>query len=196
MKQHDLFEITDYKQARALAHDLRMKIIDIYHDHHPRTAKQIADVLQLPAPKVHYHVRELVKTGLLFLTDTKENAGILEKYYLPIAKDFRIRLNELEGKEGDNGNSKLTILRKSINDFRDQYLQSLKNQESGEGEEQLFFLGNLSLNRQEAETLTKELMEVIQIWQKKKREENTPDGRRYGIVLSLFTKNTERGKSS
>jgi DNA-binding Lrp family transcriptional regulator len=80
MKQLDYFEVKNLKQAKVLSHDLRMKIINMISDEKPRSAKQIADELGMSASKVHYHVKELVKLELLFLTATKINGGIVEKY--------------------------------------------------------------------------------------------------------------------
>ncbi|PLR94723.1 hypothetical protein CVD25_16080 [Bacillus canaveralius] len=133
-------------------------------------------------------MRELVKSGLLVLTDTRDNGGILEKYYLPVAKDFRIRLHDIE--EADEGdNHKLNIVRKTINDFRDQYLRSLGKLADEDVDQQLFFAGQLTLNDQEAAMLKRELMAVIKPWQEKKNEDTTNANiKRYGAVLSLYKK--------
>jgi hypothetical protein len=46
--------------------------------------------LGIAPAKIHYHVRELEKVGLLRLVETREKGGILEKYYQPIARDFAV----------------------------------------------------------------------------------------------------------
>jgi hypothetical protein len=61
------------------------------------TAKQIADHLKEAAPKVHYHVRELERVGLLRLVETREKGGVLEKYYRSIAPDIFVPATLLSG---------------------------------------------------------------------------------------------------
>lgn len=67
------------------------------------TVKQIAVKMGEVPAKIHYHVKELVRINVLELVSTKEKSGILEKYYLPTAKNFRIEksLNTTEGENGD-----------------------------------------------------------------------------------------------
>ncbi|PLR86456.1 hypothetical protein [Bacillus sp. V33-4] len=86
---------------------------------------------------------------------------------MPVAKDFRIRLHDIE--EADEGdNHKLNIVRKTINDFRDQYLRSLSKLADEDVDQQLFFAGQLTLNDQEAAMLKRELMAVIKPGRKRK----------------------------
>ena len=129
MKQLEVLDITSFEQAKVLSHELRMRIISQYtRNQVPRTAKQLADQLGLSASKVHYHVRELVKAGLLTLTGTNEVNGIVEKYYLPVAKDFRIVLKEIDTQmEG-----KQQIINQTLSDFKKGFLQSMAA-ENGNG---------------------------------------------------------------
>ena len=54
------------------------------------TVTQLAEVLGIPPNKVHYHVRELERVGLVRLVETREKGGILEKYYRPVARNFKV----------------------------------------------------------------------------------------------------------
>src|ERR1700737_2475594 len=84
------YEIETIEQLRAIADVLRLRIIDLLQ-HQPMTVTQLGDMLEMAPAKVHYHVRELEKVGLLELVETREKGGILEKYYQPIAREISMK---------------------------------------------------------------------------------------------------------
>lgn len=92
--------LTTLDEIKTFSDPFRIKILISYGDaNEPTTVKQIAVKLgELPA-KVHYHVKELERIGVLEIVETREKSGILEKYYLPTAENFRIDKNysALEG---------------------------------------------------------------------------------------------------
>lgn len=83
------YEINTLEQLRAVADTLRIHIIDLLVDR-PMTVTQLGEALGLAPAKIHYHVRELEKVGLLQLVEKREKGGVLEKYYQPIARDFSV----------------------------------------------------------------------------------------------------------
>lgn len=83
------YEINTLEQLRAVADTLRIHIIDLLIDH-PMTVTQLGEALGIAPAKIHYHVRELEKVGLLQLVEKREKGGVLEKYYQPIARDFSV----------------------------------------------------------------------------------------------------------
>ena len=83
------YEIDSVEQLRAIADILRLRIVDVLRDQ-PMTVTQLGELLEMAPAKVHYHVRELEKVGLLKLVETREKGGILEKYYQPVAKDISV----------------------------------------------------------------------------------------------------------
>ncbi|HET7641556.1 MAG TPA: helix-turn-helix domain-containing protein [Ktedonobacteraceae bacterium] len=85
----EYYEITSVEQLRAIADVLRLRIIDVLQEQ-PMTVTQVAEALGMAPARVHYHVRELEKVGLLRLVETREKGGILEKYYQPIARDISV----------------------------------------------------------------------------------------------------------
>jgi DNA-binding transcriptional ArsR family regulator len=86
------YELETIEQLRAIADILRIRIIDLLQEQ-PMTVTQLGETLGMAPAKVHYHVRELEKVGLLRLVETREKGGILEKYYQPIAKDISVSKN-------------------------------------------------------------------------------------------------------
>ncbi|WP_151759375.1 ArsR/SmtB family transcription factor [Dictyobacter vulcani] len=85
----EVYELQNLEQLRAISDALRVSILRILRDR-PMTTKQLGDHLEMAPAKVHYHVRELEKVGLVQLVETREKGGILEKYYQPIAHSFRV----------------------------------------------------------------------------------------------------------
>ncbi len=90
----DRYDINAIEQLRAVSDMLRMRIIDILQER-PMTVTQVSERLDMSPAKVHYHVHELEKVGLLKLVETREKGGILEKYYQPIARNISIAPNLL-----------------------------------------------------------------------------------------------------
>lgn len=85
----ETYDINTLEQLRAVADPLRIQIIDLLISR-PMTVTQLGEALGLAPAKIHYHVRELEKVGLLQLVEKREKGGVLEKYYQPIARDFSV----------------------------------------------------------------------------------------------------------
>ena len=87
--QLESFHISDLDQVKALAHPLRMRIIETLAGPEPMTTKQVAEALGEKPTRLYHHVDMLQKVGLIRLTHTRQNRGATEKYFEPIAKSFR-----------------------------------------------------------------------------------------------------------
>jgi DNA-binding transcriptional ArsR family regulator len=85
----DLYELESVEQLRAIADDLRQRILQALVER-PMTVTQLGERLGLAPSKVHYHVRELERVGLVRLVETREKGGILEKYYRTVARDMTV----------------------------------------------------------------------------------------------------------
>jgi DNA-binding transcriptional ArsR family regulator len=85
----EAYEINTLEQLRAVADTLRIQIIDLLINR-PMTVTQLGEALNMAPAKIHYHVRELEKVGLLQLVEKREKGGVLEKYYQSIARDFSV----------------------------------------------------------------------------------------------------------
>ena len=81
----DVYYIENLEQMRAVADDLRRRIVDSLSAR-AMTVTQLGDSLDIAPAKAHYHVRELERVGLVKLVETREKGGVLEKYYRTIAK--------------------------------------------------------------------------------------------------------------
>lgn len=100
------YELETIEQIRAVADELRMRIIKQF-TLQAMTVTQLADVLGVAANKLHYHVRELERVGLVRLVETREKGAILEKYYRAVARDITLPKTLLSGMAPDEAHAML-----------------------------------------------------------------------------------------
>jgi DNA-binding transcriptional ArsR family regulator len=74
-------------QLRVIADPYRLNILRMLQAA-PATTKMLADRIGDVPGKVHYHVRELERLGLIHLVHKQEKGGVVEKYYRAIARVF------------------------------------------------------------------------------------------------------------
>lgn len=79
--------LTTFEQLKAISDPLRaemiMKLIETSH-----TGQQLAVLLETSRPKIHYHLKELEKNGLIEVIRTEEKHGIIQKFYRAAARGF------------------------------------------------------------------------------------------------------------
>lgn len=152
------YEIETIEQLRAMADMLRMRILDLLRER-PMTVTQLGEVMGMAPAKVHYHVRELEKVGLLRLVETREKGGILEKYYQPIAREFSANTILLSAPPDEA----VTVTGEWLNQVRDGFLRALRK--ALERKEQKPRLGTgfarLYVTAEEQEQLCKQIAELV-----------------------------------
>lgn len=75
-------------QIKLLTNPLRIRILHALV-REEQTAAQVADALCESRGNVHYHIKKLHQAGLLSLSRTEANGGILERYYRAETVHFR-----------------------------------------------------------------------------------------------------------
>ncbi|HWI53382.1 MAG TPA: winged helix-turn-helix domain-containing protein [Symbiobacteriaceae bacterium] len=131
------YTISDIKQLKALSHASRVKILSSLSEK-PMTAKQLADQFGEEPAKTSYHVKQLLKVGLVELKFTRETQnGIIEKYYQAIAKEFQTDPYLARQPEGRNHleTGFLRELNKTQSDFLRAYRSDLERAGAGEESE-------------------------------------------------------------
>lgn len=83
----ETYQLETIEQMRALAEELRIRIIEAL-GRQAMTSKQLALLLGEAPAKVHYHLHELEKVGLVNLVDIREKGNMLEKYYRAVARNI------------------------------------------------------------------------------------------------------------
>ena len=84
-KRLKILYISDKKIQKAISKPIPKKIIDCFYDT-PLTASQIADAVSFPKDKIYYHIKKLVSLDILYISETKEIKGIIQKKFQPISE--------------------------------------------------------------------------------------------------------------
>lgn len=70
----------ELEQVRALAHPLRLRLVELFAEG-SLTAKQAAEKLGQPPTRLYHHVATLERAGILRLKETRAVRGATEKYF-------------------------------------------------------------------------------------------------------------------
>ncbi len=103
MKTH---VISDLAQANLLTDPFKKELLQYFSDE-ARTTKQVADLMELKAPRLYRHVDALVNAGLLVLIREQAKRGTVERYYQTIAQRFEVDSALFDSGEGDSETSRL-----------------------------------------------------------------------------------------
>jgi DNA-binding transcriptional ArsR family regulator len=81
--------VDDLEVLKVIAHSTRLDILQSLK--RPKTVKEIAQKLKLPATKLYYHVNLMEKHGLIQVVETNIVSGIIEKKYQVTAQNYRLQ---------------------------------------------------------------------------------------------------------
>lgn len=84
--QAEEYVISDLETLKVIADPLRTQVLQLLLK--PKTVKEVAARLEMPATKLYYHVNQLEKFGLIGVVETNVVSGIIEKTYQAIARDY------------------------------------------------------------------------------------------------------------
>lgn len=161
----DHYDITTLEQLRAISDILRVRIIDSLKDK-PMTVTQLADVMGIAPAKVHYHVRELEKVGLLKLVETREKGGILEKYYLAVARIIQTsKALFTSGPQDQAIEAVQTLLEQANGGYIDALRRSLEGKGPASPNDINFTLGRLYMTSNELQDLSRKLHELLKTYE-------------------------------
>ncbi|MGG0208722.1 ArsR/SmtB family transcription factor [Bacillus mycoides] len=79
--------LTTYSQLKALSDPLRAEMM-IRLCERPYTGQLLSEKFGISRAKIHYHLKELEKNGLIEIVYTEEKNGIVQKFYQSVAKGF------------------------------------------------------------------------------------------------------------
>ncbi|OUB73229.1 ArsR family transcriptional regulator [Bacillus thuringiensis serovar zhaodongensis] len=79
--------LTTYSQLKALSDPLRAEMM-IRLCERPYTGQLLSERFGISRAKIHYHLKELEKNGLIEIVYTEEKNGIVQKFYQSVAKGF------------------------------------------------------------------------------------------------------------
>jgi DNA-binding transcriptional ArsR family regulator len=79
--------VSEPEQLRALAHELRGRIVSLLREHAWST-QQLAGELSLPKGTVGHHLKVLERAGLIRVVHTRKVRAVTEKFYGRVARLF------------------------------------------------------------------------------------------------------------
>lgn len=91
----EMFTLDSIEQLRVIADPLRIRILDTLVAR-ALTVTQLGKQLGESPAKLHYHVRELERVGMVRQVATRDKEGILEKYYRAVARSYSTPPNLLQ----------------------------------------------------------------------------------------------------
>ncbi|MED2973993.1 helix-turn-helix domain-containing protein [Fictibacillus sp. B-59209] len=182
----EIYYLEDAEQLKVISDPLRLKVLWEIIDE-AKTGKMIAGILEAPAPKIHYHLKELDRVGLITVEKTEEKNGIIQKFYRPIARNFSVE-NILKQHKDHVKNELSDTLRENVLislDKTKSYLRRVDSSLFEEWKQIKFGYDQLYLNEaqiQEFEEKAKELQELINSLKKNRQQ----DGELYHTLLLAF----------
>lgn len=189
----DVLVLRDLEQIKAISHPYRIEIVESFEDT-CATAKQIADKLDEPHAKVNYHIKTLVKVGILELVEERVKLGIVEKYYLPSAKTFVIDRNIMNASEKvvlDSINQvSLSIFENISKDF----YRAVEFADEKEYPKKILHYNDYYLTLDEVLDFQDKIKVVIQDYLKDKQNKNRPNTRKYSISALMIPRVKNKNK--
>jgi DNA-binding transcriptional ArsR family regulator len=179
----EIYEIKSYDQVKALTHPLRREIFNFLGDLIPRTSQQLSVELNVPRNKVHYHMQELVRVGLLVLRETKKKGNFEEKYYGPISNkvSFSLEMDELEKRQ-----SRVELDQSILTQNQASYLIALQEFESNQTSIKPMLISlKKDLTLEQASQFKQELIDLLDKWYKLEGAEKL-NSKLWEATITLF----------
>lgn len=126
MEQRAVHPIKDPEELKALAHPLRLRILELSLDQ-SRSTKQIAQILGKSPPKLYYHIAELERAGLIQVVETRMKNNLQEKYYQAVAKDFTLDSSLFQAGVEETKTAVGELLRSLLDVVRQEIYHSIMN---------------------------------------------------------------------
>lgn len=191
-EQLDSYRISDLKQVKALAHPLRMRIIESMAAAGPMTTKQVAELLGEKPTRLYHHVDLLHQAGLIRLTHTRKNRGTTEKYYEAIARQFRADSTLFTDESPDDAGSGLRpMIRTVFDSTMSEMLRLVDAHQLGKPieEEGLLSYIEMHLTQEQIDEVQQKLKDVLEHLQSLEDPEADPDAeqlRKFRLTLAHY----------
>ncbi|MCB9422580.1 MAG: helix-turn-helix domain-containing protein [Ardenticatenaceae bacterium] len=193
----DEFIIEDIEALKMIADPLRLQIIRNLEQ--PRTVKDLAERLDIPATKLYYHVNQLEKHQIIQVVQTRVVSGIIEKHYRVTAKTYHVSKTLLRGTK-DSDEQLETILTAIFDTAKAELRASIKAglltvDEAVEREKDgIVWHGSMSLSPERFAELNGRLQALLEEFDEVVKEEgkNTAVKKPYGLVVTFYPIVNER----
>jgi DNA-binding transcriptional ArsR family regulator len=160
----EVLVLTELEQIKVLADPLRIRILEELTEE--RTTKQVAERIGEKPTKLYHHVEALERVGLVELTQTRQNRGTLEKYYMAVARTFRADARAFAAEDHATDEEKDTLRSMVSTVFDTSSAEMMKLLESGRAdsleEEGLLTFVEISAGRKQLAELQTRLLELVE----------------------------------
>lgn len=141
------------------------------------TVTQLAESFGEAPNKLHYHVRELERVGLLKMVETREKGAILEKYYRTIARNINMPKNLLSGVPPDEA---VAMLNEVIQPFFQSIMRATEQMMRISPEDQSdhvsqFIVGHYWMTAEEFALVSKQVQALLQLYEEQRGIEHEHD---------------------
>ncbi|TMR09140.1 helix-turn-helix transcriptional regulator [Nonomuraea turkmeniaca] len=175
--------VLDAKGLRALAHPVRVQLVDLLRKHGPSTATRLAERLGVNSGTASYHLRRLGAAG--FVEEDTERGNARERWWRSVHRVTR--LTDEEGLSDREPEAVLAYMQSIAALYNLRTQQALNElQTMPRPWRQVFDLSSFSLRltAEEGGRLREELGEVIARYRPDAEGEEAPDG---AVRVSLIT---------
>ena len=134
---------SDKKLQKTLSKPIPKKIINAFKDK-ALTATQIAEVVNFPKDKIYYHIKKLVALDILYVSETEQVKGIVQKKFFPKKADVvSVKKARIDKKDTLD----------KLNASQDYGNETLRNPKSKDSSSNEIITNNDDLNNQEPSSL-------------------------------------------
>lgn len=184
------FIIESVEALKIIADPLRLQILRNLDE--PRTVKDLARRLNMPATKLYYHVNQLEKHKIIRVVDTRIVSGIIEKHYRVTAKSYHVSRTLLKGTK--ESREQLDVVLSAIFDTAKTELRQsvqaglLSVDDAVEAKRDgLVWHGSLSLRPDKFAELNGRLQAVLEEFDQAAKEEGEAAVKKpYGLVVAFY----------
>jgi len=189
-KLADEFVVDDLEVLKVIAHNTRLDILQSLK--HPKTVKEIAQRLKLPATKLYYHVNLMEKHGLIQVIETNIVSGIIEKKYQATARNYRLQDGLLT--DGNTFRKEIDLMLEAIfSTTRREIKRSIEANQmklADEDKRGLMWHSGLRLTPTQFAEFHKDLEELLRKMEAQNKQNDTDDEDHdvnlYGITVAFY----------
>ena len=180
-------------QVRALAHPLRLRLIELFTER-ARTTKQAAETMGEAPTRLYHHVAALERAGLVRLVRTQRVRGATEKYFEVVrSAPGPAGGSPVRTAAGRRGTTALGVM--LFEEGRRELVQALARCSPGELESMLALRAVLRLTPAENARLRRELTNLLRALPARRPESAGASARRrrYSLTIALVPADADGG---
>ncbi len=168
--------MSDPRVLRAIAHPMRARILDEFDVTETLRAADVADLLAVPANQASFHLRQLVKYGLIEPAPEAARDKRDRVYRRRQERGFQLDVADIEAEPG--GKAALSVFRANKAAWAHRLVDEVFAFKRKKDTFSAIVDQNLRLSKPEAAEFMGEIDAVLARWAKVKRD-RTPDRRTY-----------------